>query len=43
MAVLREGGMVWHGVGQVETAEPAVGQVQANLLAEAPLRADAEQ
>ena len=40
--VLREGGVVGHGPLQPETAEPPVGEVQVHLLAQPPLRADAE-
>lgn len=41
-AVRREGRRVGRRVGQVEPAESAAGQVQARLLGEAPLGADAE-
>jgi hypothetical protein len=34
--------MVRHGTSQIEAAEPAVREVQMHLLAETPLRADAE-
>ena len=42
VAVLREGGMVGHRIAQIEAAEPAIRQVQMHLLAEPPLRPDAE-
>jgi hypothetical protein len=42
VAVLREGRMVRHRVRQIQPAEPAVGQVQVDLVAEPTLRADAE-
>ena len=42
MAVLGEGGVVRHLALQAEAAEPAVGQVQVHLFAQAPLGADAE-
>jgi hypothetical protein len=35
--------MVGHLVAQIEPAEPAIGKVEMHLLAQAPLRADAEQ
>lgn len=40
--VLRKGRMVGHQVGQVEPTEPAMRQVQMNLLAKPPSRPDAE-
>ena len=39
--VLGEGRVVRHGIGQVEPAEPAMGEVQRDFLAQPPLRADA--
>ena len=42
MPVLREGRVVGHIALQPEPAEPAIGQVEMNFLAKAPLRADAE-
>ena len=42
MTVLREGGMVGHTALQPEPAEPAIGEVQMNLLAQAALGADAK-
>ena len=41
VAVLREGRMVGDRVRQVEPAKPAIGEVEMNLLAQPPLRADA--
>ena len=41
MPVLGEGRVVWDRVHQVEPAEPAIGEVQMDLLAEPPLRPDA--
>jgi hypothetical protein len=41
--VLAEGAVVWHGAVQAETAEPAMGQVEVDLGAELPFRADAAQ
>lgn len=35
--------MVGHPVSEIEPAEPAIGQVEVHLLAQAPFRADAEQ
>jgi len=40
--VLGEGGMVRHVAVETETAEPAIRQVEVNLLAQPTLRADAE-
>jgi len=40
MAVLGEGGVVGHRIGQIKAAEPAISQVQMHFLAKAPLRAD---
>ena len=40
--VLREGRVVRHVALQAEPAEPAIGEVEMHLLAEPPLRADAE-
>ena len=34
--------MIRHAVGQIETTEPAIRQVQMNLLAQSPFRSDAE-
>jgi hypothetical protein len=42
MPVLREGRMVGHVTIEPKAAEPAVCQVEVNLFAQAPLRADAE-
>jgi len=42
MPVLGEGRMVGHVTVEPEAAEPAVCQVEVNLFAQAPLRADAE-
>ena len=42
VAVLREGRMVGHRIGQIEATEPAIRQVQMHLLAEPPLRPDTE-
>jgi hypothetical protein len=41
MAVLREGRMIRHLACQAEPAEPPVGQVQMDLLAQPAFRADA--
>ena len=35
--------MVGHPVGQIEPAEPTIGEVEMHLLAQAAFRADAEQ
>lgn len=40
--VLREGRMIGDPVVQIETAKPAVGEVQVHLFAVPPLRPDAE-
>src|SRR6202023_1202296 len=42
MAVLRKGRVVGHTPIEPEPAEPAVGEVQVNLFAQPPLRADAQ-
>ena len=34
--------MVGHPVGQIEPAEPAIGEIEMHLLAQPPFRADAE-
>ncbi len=41
VAVLREGGVIGHVAFEPEPAEPAVGEVQMHLVAQAPLGADA--
>ena len=41
MAVLGKGRMIRDAVTQVEAAEPAIGQVQMNLFAQAAFRPDA--
>ena len=40
--VLRESGVIRHIVGQVQTTEPAVRQIEMHLLAEPALRPDSE-
>ena len=40
--VLREGRMIGHLAVEAEPTEPAIGEVQMDLLAQPPLRADAE-
>ena len=42
MSILREGRMVRHRIFKTQAAEPAVRQVQVNLLTQAAFRADAE-
>ena len=42
MSVLRERGMIRHATVEPKPAKPAVRQVEVNLLAQAPLGADAE-
>ena len=42
MPVLREGRVVGHRAVQAEPAEPAIGEIEVNLFAQPPLRADAE-
>jgi hypothetical protein len=42
MPVLRKGRVVGYRIAQIEAAEPAIRQVQMDLLAEPPLRPDAE-
>src|SRR6185436_15259166 len=42
MPVLREGRMVRYIAVEPKAAEPAIGQIEVNLLAQAPLGADAE-
>jgi hypothetical protein len=42
MAVFREGRMVGHRAVEAEPTKPAVRQVEVHLLAQPPLRADAE-
>src|SRR5215469_539053 len=42
MAVFREGRMVGHRTVEPEPTKPPVGEVQGHLLAQSPLRADAE-
>src|SRR5207302_722322 len=42
MPVLREGRMVGYIAVEPKTAEPAVRQIEVNLIAQSPLRADAE-
>src|SRR5689334_19319750 len=34
--------VIWHHPIQTEAAKPAVGQIEVNLIAQAPLRADPE-
>ena len=40
--VFGEGGVVRHAAVEAEAAEPAIGEVQVDLVAEPPLRSDAE-
>src|SRR6185312_15748926 len=42
MPVLGERRVIWHRPIQTEPAEPSVGQIEVNLIAQAPLRSDAE-
>src|ERR1700730_4663932 len=42
MPVLREGGMIGHIAVEPEPAEPPVGQIEGDVLAQAPLGADTE-
>jgi hypothetical protein len=42
MAVLRKRRMIRHRVRQIETAKPAIRQVQMHLITQPPLRPDAE-
>jgi hypothetical protein len=39
--VLREAGMIRHGIVQIETAEPPVSQIERHLLAQPPFGPDA--
>ena len=41
MAVLRERGVIWDRISQIEAAKPMIRQIQANLFAEPPFRANA--
>jgi len=41
--VLRKCRMVWDAIRQIKTTKPAIGQIQMDLFAQPPLRADAKQ
>gem|GEM_PF-3640082 len=41
MTILGEGGVVWHGIFQAKTTEPAIGQVEMDFFAQASFRTNA--
>src|SRR6185369_10978410 len=42
MPVLGERRVIWHCSIQTEPAEPSIGQIEVNFIAQAPLRSDAK-
>ena len=42
VSILGKGRMIWDAIIEVETAKPAIREVQMHLLAEPPFRPDAE-